>query len=107
MEQVVKQYVFSVHPERKAYPATAPCYFGMDSYGCGVDSVEEARECAARYVATYQLFPHSETGRFRVVVKRPCDTCRVTGIKPGCKRKACPTCDGRGTTEHATFEIEK
>ena len=103
----MKRFIFSVHPERKAYPATAPHYFGMDSYGCGVDSVEEARADAQRYVASYQVFPPSETGRFRVVVKQPCHVCAVTGVKPGCKRKACPTCNGRGTTEHATFEIEK
>lgn len=32
----------------------------------------------------------------RYTVTRFCDVCGASGIKPGCKRKACVKCDGKG-----------
>jgi len=97
------QFVFGLSAERISYYGAK--FFGQEFFGAGADSVESAIEDAARVAASYAKTAQYETGRFRVSVRKPCRTCKVTGIKPGCKRKACVDCAGRGTTDVAEYRF--
>jgi DnaJ-class molecular chaperone len=101
---MAKEYVFSVHPERAAY--TGAVYFGEEWSGAGADSLDEVSALAARFAASHVAsIPEAVarvgvyTGRYQVRIRKPCRACDVTGVKPGCKRKACEACAGRGTTD--------
>ncbi len=96
--------VFGIASERNAYKG--PAYFGADEYGHGVDTIEEAEAALARYAASSMARLSAPivaagiyTGRFVARVRKPCRECAVTGVKAGCKRKKCPACAGRGSTE--------
>ena len=57
---------------------------------------EEAKVEAARQVeALVKRTGHAHRATFR----RSCAVCDVSGIKPGCKRKKCEACGGRGSVE--------
>ena len=43
------------------------------------------------------LAPLSFNRKHQVDYCQTCPTCLASGKKPGCKRKACQTCNGRGT----------
>ena len=95
------QYVFGLTAEHTTYAGKA--YFGMEFFGEGADTLEDAEAKALR-VATSRVankVSRFETGRFRISVRKPCASCKITGIKAGCRRKACPDCKGRGTTDVA------
>jgi DnaJ-class molecular chaperone len=71
--------------------------YEIDFVSFAEPTMEEARAHAAR---TIDSFVRKVTSRrIRVVYFLACDTCKVTGKKPGCKRKICPACAGNGTTE--------
>ncbi len=104
-------YVISIHPERKSYFGVV--YTGEDSYGRGVDSLEEADALLSSYASAHYaklddatLRAEIYTGRYTIKVRKPCRACAVTGIKAGCKRKKCPECDGRGTTDIAEHTVD-
>lgn len=71
-----------------------PCTYESDSYGYGSLTLTDAIEGAHRTCAAFAY----RTGReHRAYLDLFCDTCKGHGIKPGCKRKRCPTCHGRGS----------
>ena len=90
------QFVFGVTAERKAYNGGS--YFGHEGFGQGADSVEDAEAKAQAYLSKVYASTF-ETGRYKLSVRKPCRSCAVTGVKAGCKRKKCPDCEGRGTTD--------
>lgn len=78
-------------------------YF-VEEYGAGCTSVEDGRARAAAWL-TRRRPGLRDSGAFRVRVGRPCTVCAVSGVKPGCVRKRCEACGGRGTTPEGTFEV--
>lgn len=70
----------------------------FECYGFGVDSLEEALEEGQTLMA-FQRKVSSAGTKLRLLAYRFCASCGVTGIKRGCKRKACPDCQGTGRVE--------
>ena len=91
-------------------------YFGVvyerELLGFGCRTAEErevevakvlARENARLYPAlAVKGGPSFEPGtmvtrKHRAVFRESCEVCKVTGVKPGCKRKKCEACGGVGS----------
>lgn len=99
------------HPFLVSIVEQAQSYFGVrydrPVVGFGCRTREEAIAEAARVVARLDAQPRPSLAVAAGVVAAPsthraefrtgCDVCKVTGKKPGCKRKACPACGGLGS----------
>jgi hypothetical protein len=70
----------------------------VEVYGFGAKSKGEAETQAAEYVS---WFGHRNGRAHRATVRLFCETCRASGVKPGCTRKPCESCHGVGTREIA------
>ena len=97
-------YVIGLQAEREGYNGVR--YFGMEFWGQGVESIEEGERVARQAAEKHACSSLFETGRFRLQVRKSCQTCKVTGIKPGTKKKKCQTCSGWGGTDVAEFVFE-
>ncbi len=68
--------------------------YDLQVFGFGEFTLAAAVARAAGYVRHFQ----AQNGRaHRAEFSLVCTTCKAHGIAPGCKRKPCPTCHGRGT----------
>lgn len=99
------------HPFLVQIVQVAQGYFGpvyereVMGFGCrtAAEAIEEATRTVARLDAARGPAPAVAKGvvavdlPHRAVFRAACATCGVTGVKPGCKRKRCPTCGGRGS----------
>jgi hypothetical protein len=97
------------HVEVKAvsltYPDDRPYIVGW-GHGHGFATFTEAEA-----LAEAERFLPRDLEMYRagvcIEISRRCATCDVTGVKPGCKRKKCPACNGRGTVDRYGFVILK
>lgn len=90
---------------RLAWPNNRPYVVGWGSgYSFGATSEAEALALAERALPG-QLERHR--GGVCIEIARFCETCKVTGIKPGCKRKKCLDCAGRGLVGRYGFPVLK
>ena len=100
-------YIFNVAPQKVYYNGTTG--FTPETFGTGAMTLEECEAIARKYArrshdgSVQAGLGAIYTGWFKVEVRKPCATCRVSGIKPGYKRKKCETCEGRGAVEVHTF----
>jgi DnaJ-class molecular chaperone len=106
-------YVFSVEAECIGYPSHVRYFSSHGCYGAGGSSVEEVMEAAVKSAkihksASGERYAFSYSGKYRVIVKNPCSVCKVSGVKPGCKKKKCEACLGEGVFVLGAkqFEIE-
>lgn len=88
-----------------SWPDNRPFIYHWGSgYSFGAKTLEEVFERAQRHLP----FSHEHArGGVCIEIARFCRACNVSGIKPGCKRKKCPACKGRGTIERFGFPILK
>lgn len=101
---MINRVIVSMHAVSFGYPRNFP--FVRTDHGSGFGALSEAEALAE----AERRLPF-ELARFSagccIELSEVCATCKVTGKKPGCKRKKCPTCRGRGTIGHHSFVVLK
>ena len=105
MNRIKNEFSVEMKAIGLAWPNNEPFIYGWGS-GCGFGAATEA-EALAQAEKFLPSEMSSARGGVCVEISRFCRTCNVTGIKPGCKRKKCPTCEGRGTVDRYGFVILK
>jgi hypothetical protein len=99
----MKTYSVEVKSIGLSWPDSRPFIYHWGSgHSFGTDTVVEALERVQKHLPNTLA---RERGGVLIEISRFCRVCNVSGVKPGCKRKKCPACAGRGTVERFGFPI--